>query len=255
MKRRKFVYASALASGLPFLAGARPASGLGDGKQRELYELRIYEMKFRGDRGFLERYLTDILRPALTAMGVNHFLLMGEMGLSDPAKLYVLISYPDAEVYMKTLTLYSEPDFQEKAAEYNKIGPERTLYNRFSSHLLLAFTGMPAMLEPPPQAGLLELRTYEGYSEDAVRRKIAMFNEGEIGLFLETGLNPVFFGEMVAGPYRPCLTYMLHFKDLEERDAHWERFLAHPGWKEMNALDAYANTVSHIRRTFLRPLG
>ena len=31
------------------------------------------------------------------------------------------------------------------------------------------------------------------------------------------------------------LVYMLHFKDMEERDANWQVFLDHPEWKEMQS--------------------
>ena len=254
MKRRKFVYATAAAAGMPFLSGASSLSNAGYQGQRDLYELRVYEMKFRANRGLLENYLTQTLRPALEENGLSNFTLMEEIGMSDPASIYALMSYPTTDSYMKALTLDSDPAFLARTAEYSKIGPDQALYNRYASSLLLAFTGMPQMKGLTADSGLLELRTYEGYSEDAVRRKIAMFNEGEIDLFLETGLHPVFFGEMVAGPYRPCLTYMLQFRDMEERDTNWKQFIDHPGWKAMSGMEEYANTVSNIRRTFLRPI-
>jgi hypothetical protein len=46
--------------------------------------------------------------------------------------------------------------------------------------------------------------------------------------FFKTNLHPVFFGEMIIGPHRPRLTYMLNFKDMEEHDARWETFVEHP---------------------------
>ena len=80
-----------------------------------------------------------------------------------------------------------------------------------------------------------------------------MFNDEEIPLFLKVKLNPVFFGDMIIGPYRPCLTYMLNFKDMAERDANWQTFVQHPEWKVMSAKKEYANTVSNIRKIFLTP--
>ena len=113
---------------------------------------------------------------------------------------------------------------------------------------------MPQVVDPIEGAGLFELRTYEGYSEDAVRRKTKMFNVEEIDLFQRTGMIPVFFGDMIAGPYRPTLSYMLNFKDMAERDANWKTFLDHSEWKAMLAKEEYANTVSTIRKIFLTPL-
>jgi hypothetical protein len=150
--------------------------------------------------------------------------------------------------------MMADPTFATRAMEYNKLVPEEALYTRYASSLLLAFDGFPSMKVPDEGDSVFELRTYEGYSEDAVRRKIDMFNRGEIEIFLQTGLDPVFFGEMIAGPYRPCLTYMLGFRDMEERDANWQRFINHPSWKELSAREEYANTVSNIRRKFLKPI-
>ncbi len=112
---------------------------------------------------------------------------------------------------------------------------------------------MPEVANPGPEAGLFELRTYEGYSEDATRRKIKMFNVEEIDLFHETGLHPVFFGNMISGPHRPALVYMLHFKDMEERNANWSKFGPHPKWRAMVVKEEYANSVSNIRKSFLVP--
>lgn len=254
MNRRKFVYASMAAGTLPFMASAGNYTAITEA-DKELYELRTYEVKFRGNQQLLKDYLNNILKPSLQKQGVNHFMIMGEYGLSDPANLHLLISYPSAEIYVRVLHLQSDPEYLELAGEYNAILPENALYNRYTSSLLLAFEGMPKMQQPSEGASLFELRTYEGYSEDAVRRKIKMFNEGEIDIFLKTGLHPVFFGEVIAGPYRPALTYMLHFSDMQERDLNWQNFVQHPDWKKLSAMEEYANTVSNIRRLFLTPLG
>jgi len=252
MDRRKFVYASLAAGTLPFVA---KATNIGQAPEdKALYEIRTYEIKFHSDRNKLENYLWKTLEPALRKAGVTHFMLLGEIGMTDPAKLRVLISYPNAGVYVSCQKLNADPEFLEMATEYNSLPPQEALYNRFGSSLLLAFDGWPSMKDPVENAGLFELRTYEGYSEDAVRRKIKMFNEGEIDIFLDSGFHPVFFGEMIAGPYRPCLTYMLSFKDMEQRDALWARFLANPDWKEISSKDEYAETVSNIRRVFLTPI-
>ncbi|MCB0632866.1 MAG: NIPSNAP family protein, partial [Lewinella sp.] len=69
-----------------------------------------------------------------------------------------------------------------------------------------------------------------------------------------TGLHPVFFGQMISGPNMPALTYMIYFKDMEERDANWAKFIDHPDWKTMSSKEEYANSVSEIIRIFLTPL-
>ena len=142
-----------------------------------------------------------------------------------------------------------------KASEaYTNLPATEPIFSRYSSSLLLAFDGMPQMLAPTSDSSLFELRTYEGYNEDAVRRKIKMFNVEEIPLFQEVGLHAVFFGDMIAGPYRPCLTYLLHFKDMEERAANWKKFIEHPDWNAMKVKEEYADTLSNIQKVFLKPI-
>ena len=80
-----------------------------------------------------------------------------------------------------------------------------------------------------------------------------MFDEGEIDVFRKTGLTPVFFGETLIGDLMPNLVYMLTFEDMAQRDAAWARFVDHPEWKRMSALEKYKDTVSNISDTILRP--
>ncbi len=252
MKRRKFIQSSALATALPltFAAGqqpSKPASG------KELYELRTYEIKFGGNQNLLMDYLKNALEPALKRQGANHFMIFREYGNSDPANIWVLISYPDASVYLQSQNLFTDLEYLKASADYHALPAAKPIYNRFGSSLLLAFDGLPKMLDPKEGASLFELRIYEGYSEDAVRRKVKMFNDEEIELFYKTKLHPVFFGEMIAGPYRPSLVYMLNFKDMAERDANWATFINHPEWNTMRVKAEYADSVSNIRKIFLKP--
>jgi hypothetical protein len=250
MKRRKFMYSAIAAGALPLSAMANK-NPLAAAEDKEFYEIRTYEIKFRGNQSLLRGYLTDVLAPSLLRLGASKFMMFAEMGNSDPAKLYVFIAYPNGKAYLQTQNLQNDAGYIAASAAYNALPPDQTLYNRFTSSLLLAFDGMPKMMDPVEGASLFELRTYEGYSEDAVRRKIKMFNDGEIEIFLKTGLHPMFFGEMIIGPYRPCLTYMINFKDMAEHDANWKEFIAHPEWKAMSGKEEYANTVSNIRKIFL----
>jgi len=81
-----------------------------------------------------------------------------------------------------------------------------------------------------------------------------MFNNEELGLFQKLGMGPVFFGDMLVGPYVPSLVYMLNYKDMEHRDDVWGQFGKHPDWAKMKVKKEYANTVSNIRRIFLEPM-
>jgi hypothetical protein len=63
----------------------------------------------------------------------------------------------------------------------------------------------------------------------------------------------VFFGQMMIGKNVPNLTYMITFDDMKAHDDNWKKFIDHPDWKKLSADPKYADTVSKIIRTFLKP--
>lgn len=103
---------------------------------------------------------------------------------------------------------------------------------------------------------MFELRRYESSGEAAGQKKIEMFNTaGEIEIFKRVGLTPVFFGETIIGSFRPNLTYMLTYDDMDEHGRNWNVFRNDPEWKRISAIPEYANAkiVSRITSTFLVP--
>lgn len=130
-------------------------------------------------------------------------------------------------------------------------------YVRVETQILKAFDGMPAMAaRAADKPRVFELRTYESNNERTLRKKIGMFNDGEIAIFKKTGLEPVFFGEMVAGPSQPCLVYLLAYDSFAAREANWAKFLADPDWAKLRATPGLSDgeIVSNISSLFLRPL-
>jgi hypothetical protein len=70
-----------------------------------------------------------------------------------------------------------------------------------------------------------------------------MFNAGgEIEIFNQTGLTPVFFGEALVGTRLPNLTYMLTFDNMEARDRNWKQFGSHPDWVKLKDQPEYVDT-------------
>ena len=101
---------------------------------------------------------------------------------------------------------------------------------------------------------IYEIRIYESHSMVAAKKKIEMFNEGgEIEIFKKTDLNPVFFGETLAGPRMPNLTYMLVFDSMKARDENWKVFVDSPGWGKLSKDPQYKDTVSNITDIILSP--
>lgn len=223
--------------------------------QKQFYELRVYAMKFGSPAIGLHNYLEKALIPALNRQGVKNIGVFEEWSQDNPAKIYLLIPYDSMTAYEKVnKAIGSDKTFSENAIEYSQIAVDKSPYSRFETSFFNAFSGIPQLIKPEAGSMVFELRTYEGYIEDAYQRKIKMFNEGELQIFKETGLHSVMFGEKIAGPQMPCLTYMLAFKDMAERDANWKKFTDHPEWKRISKLPEYANTVSNIHRVFLKPL-
>lgn len=257
MKRRKFLNATSTIAAATIPLGCAASSKVLADKttaddEKELYELRTYDIAWGGNAKLLMNYLKNTLKPALLRTGSTGFMVFEDLNSSVPREVRVLINYPNSAIYLKAQSLQGDATFVAASKEYAAFG--KPIYNRFSSSLLLAFDGMPKMTPPIEDASVYELRIYEGYNEDAVRRKIKMFNDEEIPLFFKVGLYPVFFGEMISGPHRPCLVYLLNFKDMEAHGAAWKSFIASPEWKEMKDKPIYANTVSNIRNYFLKPV-
>jgi len=254
MKRRSFLKNSAMAAGaasltLPAMAGRSAAPNA-----KSIFELRIYHISRAGNaKNKLEQYIKDALIPFLNKRNVK-LCAFNEYSLEEPARLYVLLAYPDQTAYFSVQgDLMTDEAYLKAAESYNQIAAADAVYSRYETFLLDAFDTLPALSVPGEKKGLFELRIYESANEDAARRKILMFNKEEIALFLKVGLLPIFFGKILAGEYMPALIYMVGFKDMAERDANWGRFGSSEEWKKMSSKPEYANIVSNIRRIFLTP--
>src|SRR5688572_6706342 len=223
MKRRKFLASSVLAtSGMVANATVNLSAPV---VNKQFYEWREYDMKFGSNQGLFHQYLEKALIPALNKYGVKNVGVFRELSKNEPPKIFVLIPYASAEEWLQiSHKVNNDADFVKNSETYKQVAPDKALYNRFSTSLMTAFDGMPAFVLPAKEPRIFELRTYEGYNEDAVRRKVKMFNESEFDIFRRTKLNAVFFGEIVSGKNMPALSYMLTFKNLEERDANWKAF-------------------------------
>lgn len=252
MQRRKFLRSS-LTTGVAI--GISPA--IVEDKnppQKEIYELREYETRFGSDPSQLEGYFKNALIPALNKYGIKTVGVFGEWSKAEPARIYLLVPYPSFDMYLSVnAKVKADTEYIKNSSTYNSIPADKPVYSRFTSSLMLAFDGFPHIVTSLGASRIFELRTYEGYSEDAVRRKIKMFNDGEFPIFKRAKLDPVFFGEVIAGDKLPRLTYMLAVNSMEERDKGWATFVADPEWKKLLADPQYAHTISSIAKTFLVP--
>ena len=223
---------------------------------QEYYEIRTYQMKFRGNTGILENYLAKALIPALNKYGVSKVGVFKDLGKPEPAILVVAIPFTNLEAYAGYKDALAKDVTYLDAAKiyFEQVGTEKPLFEKISTYLAKGFSGHPTMKLPVTNPGrVYEWRTYEAYNEDALRRKVAMFNDDELKIFDRVGLHNVFFGEALAGENTPCLTYMVAFESMAERDANWAKFGADADWKRIVNDPRYINSHSRTVRRFLEP--
>ena len=252
MQRRNFLKSSAAVAAVAATSGIASATNLPI-QDKEFYEFRIYQLTGGGSKNTMKTYFSEALMPLFAKFGVK-LGAFEEYDKEDPPKLYTIFVYPSAQVYFQVQKeLTSNVEYLAAAKTYFELPAAKPVFERYETFLNEAFDKVPQLRMPDKSRGLLELRTYESYNEDAARRKIAMFNDEEINLFDKVGLQTVFFSKILAGKCTPALMYMLWFKDMEERDANWKKFSDSPEWKAMSAKPIYADTVSKVRKKFLTP--
>jgi hypothetical protein len=176
--------------------------------------------------------------------------------------MYVLMPHKSLESFADSNDrVRSDAEYQKLGADFINAPATDPAYIRTENFLLRAFSGWPKIEVPAAAAGnkarIFELRMYESHSKKANKKKIEMFNNGEIDIFRRTGLKPVFFGETIVGSKMPNMIYMLTFENMAEHDKNWAQFVGDPDWKKMSTAPGYTDgeIVSNITNVFLRPTG
>ena len=210
-------------------ASEAPASETAGENMQEYYELRVYRIDSLEKQEVVSRYLETALVPALNRMGIDR---VGAFTLQEPGddfSVFTLIPYRTLDLMTRMSdVLDQDADYQQAASEYFSASIDDPAYGRIESKLMKAFASIPVMELPEQTANraarIFELRTYESHHENAAYRKVEMFDEGETQVMRETGLGPVFFGEVLVGHDVPNLTYMLSSTGRETHDKSWEAF-------------------------------
>lgn len=223
--------------------------------QEEVYEFRTYELEFFRSADVLHNYFKDALIPALNRQGIQNIGAFEEAGDALPKKIYLLVAYANIQAFQDSQdALAQDSQYLKDAHDYLVAGDDVIPYKRISTSLIRSSTGFPKLVKPDEEANLFELRIYESANEDALRRKVKMFNDAEFPIFADAGLPMLFFGVNIAGDQMPCLTYMLALKDMEAHAEGWSKFLVHPEWQRIIKVEEYAKSMNDITRVFLKPL-
>lgn len=252
MKRRSFIKKSALVAGSAFTASTLKASHASY-TEKDIYELKVYQLAGGEGKNQLKKYYTEAVIPFLNKRGAKVGVFY-EYSLEEPPVAYILHAHKSAEDYWDAIqSIKTDSSFREAANEYFNLPADRPVFERYETFVMEAFDAIPHFRQPAKNRGLMEMRTYESYNEDAFRRKVKMFNVEELPLFEKVGLHPLFFGELLAGRHMPALTYMVWFKDMDEREDNWNKFRTSDEWNTMRVKQEYADTVSKVRKKFLLP--
>jgi hypothetical protein len=259
MNRRHFVAGAAGASLFAPLS-IDAESTQQEPKKQMILELRKIQLRNTTDnqRGRATEFISKVYAPALSHAGAVTVGLFSPMIAADSPFVLTLASYSSLDVFDQVQTkLWGDEAFL-KEAERATSGP--LLFQRMEVSLLKGFAGFPGIEIQPGDSSkpsrIFEMRTYESNTPLSLKRKIKMFEDGEIDIFRNSGLTPIFFGEQLAGVKMPSLTYMVAFENAAARDANWHTFATSPEWKKLSTMPGLSDgeTVSNISNMLLAPL-
>ena len=274
LHRRAFLKTSLAASATAAVGTRLPAAPIASPAGRDYYELRCYHLKAGtrlaadADPALLDAYLEHAMLPALDKLGVKNVGVFSELDVNKEAAtaspkraspVWVLIPHAALDSFVSVgAALNTDPAVQKAGADYLEVSKAGPAFERIDIWLLLAFKGLP-LLELPSfscsrtPARVFEMRDYESHSELKALNKMAMFDDGEIALMKDLGMNPVFFGQALAGPDLPHLRYITSGPDLATHLANWKKFGPDPRWIKMRDDPRYADNMTRNTARFLTP--
>ncbi len=256
MERRDFLTGACVAGTAMAAMGATAEPG-DQAAGREYYEMRTYQMGTGGKKKLLTDFIRKAAIPAWNRLGIENVGVFNSMFGGESQSLRVLLPHKSLASFASASSdILADKEFLAAAEPFLDASMSDPGFVRFESSLLAAFTHMPQLKAPKKRPRIFELRTYESHSMKKAKKKIEMFNEGgEIQVFLDVGMHPVFFGETLIGPDQPNLVYMLAFRDMAEREKLWSVFGKSDGWRKLSGDPQYAETVSNIAVEIMRPSG
>lgn len=246
------------AAGLAGLdARAQEATG-----PREWIQIKTYVCGNVAKREALVQVFDRALIPALNRQGIRKVgVFWSDAEVNDGNAAYetrvvVVIPHPDGASFAgMDDRLLADAQYMKDAAPLFSAPMNDPLYDSCSSALLRGFATCPQVRQvtDAPER-LLQLRIYNSYTIERNAKKIAMFEGGgELAIFRTCGMEPVFFGQGLAGDQLPNLTYMLGFADKAAKETAWKTFVNHPDWKKLKADPQYKDTANKITNILLRP--
>ncbi|NND96020.1 MAG: hypothetical protein HKN47_01675 [Pirellulaceae bacterium] len=231
-----------------------------DDDNQQFYEVRSYVLGEKGNQEVLDQYLSQALLPALERQGIGPIGVFANSpnDESGSARIVVVIPYRSLDQIAAIQNkLDSDNQYQEAAKDYFSHDASNAPYQRIHSELLVAMDCWPKVKVPDGTLTnddrVYELRLYESATERAGNLKVDMFNNGEVPIFLDCGIQPIFIGQCILGPQTPNLTYLTVYPNEEAHGKAWDAFRAHPDWQVLKKVEKYRGTVSKIDKYVLSP--
>lgn len=229
-------------------------------EDNQVLELRTYTLVDAAAETVLDAYLQDALIPALARQGLGPIGVLDQASEAEDGSLQVILLIPGPSTEAVTgasAKLAKDQEYLRAAAGYLSIPADKPIVSRIRSELLLSFDCWPQVtVSKQKQAGkdrLFELRVYESPTEKFGELKVEMFNSGEVPIFLDCGIEPVFMGQALIGDSMPNLTYMTVYDDNDARTKGWENFRQHADWQVLKAVEKYQGAVSKIHKSDWKP--
>ena len=228
---------------------------------KELYQLKIYQLKDRDQEKKVDQYLQNAFLPAIHRAGIQKAGVFKPLA-NDTAvirQIFVFIPFNSFAQFLNlSRVLEKDEQYRSAGADYLQSTYKDPPYMRIESILLEAFDDMPNFSPPhlntPAAERIYELRSYEGATEKIHENKVEMFNKGgEIPLFKGLGFNAIFYAEVISGCHMPNLMYLTTFDNMAAHDQHWKAFSDDPVWKELSGRPEYQNNVSKINIFLMHP--
>jgi len=261
VNRRKALTASAAGAALAASAAQVNAQVNAQlpARPRSLVELRYFYLRNTPENQAkrVSDLLNDVYIPSVKRAGVKTVGVFRSTVAQKTPFLLMVLNYDSFSAMDKVSTsVEGDPAYQKGAARFGEL--QGLNYVRMERQLLRSFESIPDIEVPKPSQTprVFELRTYESNTRTSLKKKIGMFDKGEIAIFRKTGLLPIFFGDMLFGDNLPNLTYMLAYDSLAAREKNWAQFVSHPEWLKLRATPGLsdAEVVSNISNSFLSPL-
>ena len=229
---------------------------------RDIIEIRQYQCSSIEKAQKLNTLFDSALIPALNRAGFEKVAVfaappeLNEGKTNWQKSVFVIASTTSFEnLARRDELLATDKVFMQDAAALFTAPMKDPLFDSLESSVLQAFVSCPRVLQvnKNPER-ILQLRCYNSYTLERNLKKIAMFETGgELKLFHECGVEPVFFGAAVAGGKLPNLTYLVSFENPAAKEAAWNRFKSCSGWLKLVADPQYRDTANKIINIVLMP--